>query len=102
MALDLFAAEPGLLPLAEVLEAHHDLGLVLAVPAADDRGPRQLVLKGGAAPYGRPLLTELLRLASVGHLALQGVARSPELTLAEFGRKARTGDADLLVYLEGR
>ena len=98
MALDLFAAAPNLLPLAEVLQAHHDMGLVLAVPETGGK-PRQLVATG---LNGRPLVTELLRLASVGHLALQAVAKTPDLTLAELGRKARTGDADLLVYLEGR
>lgn len=101
MALDLFAASPNLLPLAEVLQAHHDMGLVLAVPDEDGR-PRQLALRGAASLNGRPLVTELLRLAAVGHLALQAVAKTPDLTLAELGRKARTGDADLLVYLEGR
>ena len=101
MALDLFSATPALLPLMQVAEAHRGAGLVLAVPCERKR-PLEVGLFSAPELNGRPLVTEILRLAAVGHLALQRRAEAPDETLGDFARRARAGDADLLIYLEGR
>ena len=99
MALDLFSASPALLPLEELFDRHREHGLL--VTAHTRHGScRPLELQGGL--HGRPLLTELLRLATVGRAALAQSAQSPETSLGDFNRRARATDEDLLIFLEGR
>lgn len=99
MALEIFTHAPALLPIAEILEAQRSPGLVLA------RATRHglcgtLELSGGM--HGRSLVTETLRLAAAGHRLLGAVHETPDRRLDDFVREIRTGDAELMIFLEGR
>lgn len=99
MALQLFDGPPDLLPLVELLEHHRNRGLGVVDLSRFGRPPLELK-RSELRP--RPLLTELLRLASVGSAFLHAAADRPHVTAGDLAREFRAGDADLLVYLEGR